>query len=1055
MRTHTASRWLLTAVALMFSTGAAAQLRINEIHYDNVGVDTGEAIEIEGPAGTDITAYSLVLYNGSNGAVYNEEILIGTLPASCGSSGVFVVNYPTDGIQNGSPDAIALVDMFGTVLDFVSYEGVVTPTAGPAVGQVPTDILAQESSSTPIGTSLQRNSAGVWVSAASSFGACNPEAPPPAVVASVTVAPASTSIPVGGNASLTASAFDIASAPISGATFTWTSNLPAIASVSATGVVTAVSAGDAVVRATASNGVFGTAAIHVTAAPPPTVTDLHINEIHYDNVGVDAGEAIEIEGPAGTDLTAYTLALYNGSNGTVYNEQILTGALPTSCGPRGVLVVNYPQDGIQNGSPDAIALVDAFGTVLDFVSYEGVVAPTAGPAVGHVPADIAAQESNSTPLGTSLQRNSAGVWASGVSSFGACNPEVPTPVGNSLSFTGRVPTDPALPVGYEDQIFATLRSPTNVTIPTTITWASETPTVASIDAVGVMHALTEGTATIRATAADGTTATYSLPTRVAVASGVTYPGNAEFGEPTDADASDDFIVHHEQFTASYNPTRGGPNWVSYDLDAAHFGPEDRCDCFTMDPDLPATFPRITTDDYTGSGAAAGYGIDRGHMTRSFDRTTGSLDNARTYLFSNVVPQASDMNQGPWANLENDLGDLARVQGREVYIITGPAGNKGTLKDLGRVVIPTSTWKVAVIMPHDLGLADVHDYRDLEVIAVNMPNEPGVRDVDWNTYRTTVDAIEALTGYDLLALLPDDVEEAVESNTQPPFAAIAGPAGSIAEGTSATFDASSSLDPNGPIASYAWDFGDGSTGSGVSVSHIFAQDGAFTVRVTVTDNDGLTDSATFVLNVTNVAPVVGTVPNATLNVGATYTASGTFTDPGADAWTATVHWGDGSAAEVVPLSGHSFSLTHIYTAGGTYTVAIDIADDDTSVSSTHTVTVEVPVPESGLAAALPIIDNLIATGKIPRGIGFLWKAEVIAAQVLIGRGNEAAAVRVLEAEVAQIDALARCRVVRAIDVAPLRKVLVDAIASLEGVQGVRGGFHGVKGAAGARHRRGRW
>ena len=58
------------------------------------------------------------------------------------------------------------------------------------------------------------------------------------------------------------------------------------------------------------------------------------------------------------------------------------------------------------------------------------------------------------------------------------------------------------------------------------------------------------------------------------------------------------------------------------------------------------------------------------MTRSFDRTTGSLDNARTYLFSNVVPQAADMNQGPWANLENDLGDLARVQGREVYIITG-------------------------------------------------------------------------------------------------------------------------------------------------------------------------------------------------------------------------------------------------------------------------------------------------------------------------------------------------------------------------------------------------
>ena len=41
------------------------------------------------------------------------------------------------------------------------------------------------------------------------------------------------------------------------------------------------------------------------------------------------------------------------------------------------------------------------------------------------------------------------------------------------------------------------------------------------------------------------------------------------------------------------------------------------------------------------------------------------------------------------------------------------------------------------------------------------NEPGVRNVDWNSYRTTVDAIEAVSGYDLLALLPDKVESAVE------------------------------------------------------------------------------------------------------------------------------------------------------------------------------------------------------------------------------------------------------------------------------------------------------
>ncbi len=510
-----------------------------------------------------------------------------------------------------------------------------------------------------------------------------------------------------------------------------------------------------------------------------------------------------------------------------------------------------------------------------------------------------------------------------------------------------------------------------------------------------------------------------------------YPGNTEFGEPADADASDDLILRYEQFTTSYNPNRGTPNWVSYDLDAAHFGAEDRCDCFTLDAELPASVPRITTNDYTGAGAFHGFGIDRGHMVRSFDRTTGSLDNARTYLFSNIVPQAADMNQGPWANLENDLGDLARLQDREVYIITGPAGNNGTIKNEGKIVIPTSTWKVAVILPRDQGLANIVDYRDLEVIAVNMPNQPGVRNVDWNIYRTTVDEIETLTGYDLLALLPDEVEAAVESNTQPPFAAVTGPAGAIAEGDSATFDAAGSVDPNGTIASYAWDFGDGSTGSGVSVSHTFAQDGVFTVRVTVTDNDGLSDSATFTVNVTNVAPVVGAVPNATVNLGATYTATGSFSDPGADAWTATVNWGDGSAPEVVPLGGRSFSLTHIYTAGGTYTVTVDIADDDTSASATHTVTVENPAPDTDLASALPLINQLVATGKMPRSVGFLLKAEVIAAQVLIGRGNEAGAIRVLESAVRQLDLLVRCRVVKAADVAPLRQIFVDTIEDLGG------------------------
>src|SRR6185436_2484552 len=378
------------------------------------------------------------------------------------------------------------------------------------------------------------------------------------------------------------------------------------------------------------------------------------------------------------------------------------------------------------------------------------------------------------------------------------------------------------------QLFARLLDASNQPIASTFVWTSDTPTVVSIDQNGVFTALTEGTAILRATAEDGTTDTITLPTRVVVASTTAlYGGNAEFGELKDADPSDDYIVRYPQYTASYNPNRGTPNWVAYDLDATHFGAEDRCDCFTMDPALPANFPQISTADYTDSGTFAGYGIDRGHLVRSFDRTTGSLDNAYTYLFDNIVPQAADLNQGPWAAFENFLGDEARNDDREVYIIAGVAGNKGTLKDQGRVVIPTSTWKVAVLLPRDRGLSSVRDYRDLEVIAVNMPNEPGVRNVDWHTYLTTVDALESLTGYDLLALLPDDVEGAVESNTQPPLAAVSGPA-DLDEGGAGTFSAAASVDPNGNIVAFAWNFGDGSSASGESVSHVFAQDGVYLV-----------------------------------------------------------------------------------------------------------------------------------------------------------------------------------------------------------------------------------
>ena len=833
------------AVPLFDVTVSATPVRISEFHYDNAGTDAGEAIEISGPVGTDLTGWQLVLYNGNGGAAYNTRVLSGVLAATCPTRGVQVLTYPVDGIQNGSPDGIALVDAGGAVVEFLSYEGVFTAVGGPANGLVSTDIGVSETTTTLVGHSLSRNGAGVWSApAANTFGACNDEGgPPPAEVASVVVSPATATIVVGGTQLFTATAFDAANQPIAGVTFTWSSGAPAVATVSASGLATGVTPGDAQITATAPNTIAGTAQLHVNAVAPPGLPAIRFSELHYDNFGTDAGEAIEIEGPGGTDLTGWSVVLYNGNGGVTYNTQVLSGTIPASCSGRGVVVLTYPQDGIQNGSPDGFALVNAGGQVVEFLSYEGVFTATNGPAVGIAATDIGVAESSS-PVGQSLQRNAAGVWqAPAAASFGVCNGgPPPPPPGNTISFSGRLASDPALPVGFQDQLFATVRDGNGTVIPTTVTWVSETPAVASIDQDGVFTSVSAGTAILRATAADGiTTNTYALPTRIGVASvTAVYAGNAEFGEPADGNPGDDLILRHAQYTSSYNPNRGTPNWVSYDLELTHFGPEDRCDCFTFDPALPAGVARYTTADYTGAGAFHGYGIDRGHLARSFDRTSASLDNAFTFYFSNIIPQAADLNQGPWASMENFLGDLARLQNKEVYIIAGVAGSKGTIKNQGKITIPASTWKVAVILPRDQGLANVHGVQDLEVIAVIMPNNPGIRNVDWNTYKTTVDAVEALSGYDILALLPDPIEIAVESGTSAPIAAVDGPYISL-EGESVSMSAAGSSDPDGDALTYQWVFGDGATGTGVAVSHTYVEDGAYTVRLIVTDIRGLSDT----------------------------------------------------------------------------------------------------------------------------------------------------------------------------------------------------------------------
>lgn len=171
-----------------------------------------------------------------------------------------------------------------------------------------------------------------------------------------------------------------------------------------------------------------------TAAPAGAVAPaggtVFINEVHYDNVSTDAGEAIEIAGPAGTDLSGWSVVLYNGTEASrnVYDTDPLSGVLADQGAGYGTLVVAYPANGIQNGAPDGIALVDDEGTVVQFLSYEGTFTAAGGPPVGLTSTDIAVEEDGSTPAGNSLQLRGTGerygdfAWAAPApSSFGALN----------------------------------------------------------------------------------------------------------------------------------------------------------------------------------------------------------------------------------------------------------------------------------------------------------------------------------------------------------------------------------------------------------------------------------------------------------------------------------------------------------------------------------------------------------------------------------------------------------------------------------------------------------
>jgi len=174
------ARILVAGLALLAMSSASADVFINEFHYDNNGTDSNEKVEVIAPAGTNLSGWKVVLYNGSNGAQYATLNLSGSIANQCGGHGTAVVTAGSTGFQNGAPDGLALINASGAVVQLLSYEGTFTASNGPASGGRSSDVGKSETSTTPVGYSLQLSGSGAkasdftWQSPrSSSFGACN------------------------------------------------------------------------------------------------------------------------------------------------------------------------------------------------------------------------------------------------------------------------------------------------------------------------------------------------------------------------------------------------------------------------------------------------------------------------------------------------------------------------------------------------------------------------------------------------------------------------------------------------------------------------------------------------------------------------------------------------------------------------------------------------------------------------------------------------------------------------------------------------------------------
>jgi endonuclease G len=442
------------------------------------------------------------------------------------------------------------------------------------------------------------------------------------------------------------------------------------------------------------------------------------------------------------------------------------------------------------------------------------------------------------------------------------------------------------------------------------------------------------------------------------------------GNPTSAIDSfatpNNFLMAKPDFAMSYNRDKGTANWVSWHLSSDWFTSGNRTDTFRPDPALPPTWYRVLQTDYSGSG------YDRGHMCPSADRSITIPINQATFLMSNMVPQTPENNQGPWEDFEGYLRTLAACPGpcNELYIVSGPTGSIGTIAN-GHVTVPSSTWKVVLV----LSKLDGNDVQRVNAatrtIAINIPNIGGIRETAWGDYLTTVSSVEQLTGYNFFSNVPQIVQNSIEAGsngTNPPGVANESASTDEDQPVNVTLNA---VSPD-PAATYSYTISTSPahgtlSASGATYTYTPAPNYNGTDSFTFRVNDGHATSNTATVSLTirpvNDAPVLTAVPSS-LTVDELTAASFTANANDVDGDSVTFSLVGAPAGATIASNG-AFSWTPSEAQGpASYTFTVHASDGTASADAPVTIVVNevnnVPVLAS-ISAQTVILGNTLTFG----------------------------------------------------------------------------------------------